>query len=458
MIRVAIPSKGRLMDRTLALLEGAGYRVGDRRRDLFQVDPRNEVEFVFLRPVDIPVYVAGGELDAGVTGEDLVRERGVGLEPRLRLGFGDSRLCLAVADASPITELTDVAGLRVATSFPRLAAELLPGPPPIVELAGSVEASVRLGVADAILDLVETGSTLRAAGLRILGEPLLRSEACLFVGPHVGAAPEYGEQVSTFCRRLEARLLGETYVMLEYDVPRRAALRRRARSTPGIESPTVARLEREDWFSVRSMVRRAEAHALMSELATLGAKAIVLTRVENALEIKDTEQLERRRSRLLAVPGRSPSALHAVDHEGFELTGLARVHDALGQLGDQPMVHSTLVAAHSACVGVSPSDFIVSRKAHGAAVVLLGAGQRAQRVARRAGPPGRGRVPRRRRRRRCGVHLVGRGGARAEDRGPRLRPRAGTGTTPHRRPSAAGTGRHGSWPQPAGLTLPGPPG
>jgi ATP phosphoribosyltransferase len=284
MIRVAIPSKGRLMDRTLALLAGAGYRVGDRRRDLFQVDPRNGVEFVFLRPVDIPVYVAGGELDAGVTGEDLVRERGIDLEPRLRLGFGDSRLCVAVAEAAKAETVADVAGLRVATSFPRLAAELLPGPPEIVELAGSVEASVRLGVADAVLDLVETGSTLRAAGLRVLGEPLLRSEACLFVGPHTRLAGTDEDQVQTFCRRLEGRLLGETYVMLEYDV-HGDLLVAACSLTPGIESPTVARLEREDWFSVRSMVLRAEAHALMSGLATLGAKAIVLTRVENALEI-----------------------------------------------------------------------------------------------------------------------------------------------------------------------------
>jgi ATP phosphoribosyltransferase len=283
-IRVAVPSKGRLLDRTLALLEGAGYRVGDRRRDLFQLDPRNGVEFVFLRPVDIPVYVAGGEVDAGVTGEDLVRERGIDLSPALRLGFGDSRLCVAVPEAAGITSLDDVAGLRVATSFPRLAAELLPGPPRIVELAGSVEASVRLGVADAVLDLVETGSTLRAAGLRILGDPLLESEACLFVGPHTDESPASQDAVATFCRRLEGRLLGETYVMLEYDV--HGDLVARACSlTPGIESPTVARLEREDWFSVRSMVRRADAHALMSELATLGAKAIVLTRVENALEI-----------------------------------------------------------------------------------------------------------------------------------------------------------------------------
>jgi ATP phosphoribosyltransferase len=283
-IRVAVPSKGRLLDRTLALLEGAGYRVGDRRRDLFQLDPRNGVEFVFLRPVDIPVYVAGGEVDAGVTGEDLVRERGIALSPALRLGFGDSRLCVAVPDGAGITSLADVAGLRVATSFPRLAAELLPGPPTIVELAGSVEASVRLGVADAVLDLVETGSTLRAAGLRILGDPLLRSEACLFVGPHTDESRASQDAVATFCRRLEGRLLGETYVMLEYDV--HGDLVARACSlTPGIESPTVARLEREDWFSVRSMVRRADAHALMSELAMLGAKAIVLTRVENALEI-----------------------------------------------------------------------------------------------------------------------------------------------------------------------------
>jgi ATP phosphoribosyltransferase len=273
------------MDRTLALLAGAGYRVGDRRRDLFQLDPRNGVEFVFLRPVDIPVYVAGGELDAGVTGEDLVRERGIDLSPRLRLGFGDARLCVAVAEESNVRELADVAGLRVATSFPRLAAELLPGPPAIVELAGSVEASVRLGVADAVLDLVETGSTLRAAGLRVLGEPLLRSEACLFVGSHTRVGPGCDQRVVELCRRLEGRLLGETYVMLEYDVHGDLLVDACA-LTPGIESPTVARLERADWFSVRSMVKRVDAHDLMGRLAVLGAKAIVLTRVENALEIQ----------------------------------------------------------------------------------------------------------------------------------------------------------------------------
>ena len=284
MIRVALPSKGRLMERCLALLSGAGYNVGDRRRDLFSVDPHNQVEFVFLRAVDIPVYVAGGELDAGVTGEDLVRERGVDLSPYLRLGFGDSRLCLAVPDASPVTDVAATEGLRVATSFPRLAAELLPGPPRIVELAGSVEASVRLGVADAVLDLVETGSTLRAAGLRVVGEPLLRSTASLFVGPHVDTDPDHAAAVAAFARRLEGRLLGEAYVMLEYDV-HGDLLAQACSLTPGIESPTVARLERADWFSVRSMVRRVEAHALMGFLAELGAKALVLTRVENALEI-----------------------------------------------------------------------------------------------------------------------------------------------------------------------------
>jgi ATP phosphoribosyltransferase len=285
-IRVALPSKGRLMERTVALLEGAGYRVGERRRDLFALDPRNGVEFVFLRPVDIPVYVAGGDVDAGVTGEDLVRERAVDLAPSLRLGFGDSRLCLAVPEASPVIDVAGAAGLRVATSFPRLATELLPGPPTIVELAGSVEASVRLGVADAVLDLVETGSTLRAAGLRVVGDPLLHSQACLFVGPHVHANRTGVVAVDELIRRLHGRILGESYVMLEYDV-HGDLLADACALTPGVESPTITRLERADWFAVRSMVARVDAHALMSQLAALGAKAIVLTRVENALEIHD---------------------------------------------------------------------------------------------------------------------------------------------------------------------------
>ena len=286
MIRVAIPSKGRLMDRTLALLAGAGYRVGDRRRDLFQIDPANDVEFVFLRPVDIPVYVAGGELDAGVTGEDLVRERGIDLEPRLRLGFGTSRLCVAVPETSPARTLDDVASLRVATSFPRLAAELLPGPPAIVELAGSVEASVRLGVADAVLDLVETGSTLRAAGLRIVGDrpaalrglPVRRPPhpfraRVRRAGAHVLPAhrgPPAGRGVRDDRVRRPRR-------------PARRGVRPHARHRVTDRGPPGAG---ELVLGAVDGAPGRAAHSLMSELAALGAKAIVLTQVENALEIQ----------------------------------------------------------------------------------------------------------------------------------------------------------------------------
>jgi ATP phosphoribosyltransferase len=281
-IRVAVPSKGRLLDPTLALLAGAGYRAADRKRGLFVVDPLNDVEFVFLRPIDIPVYVAGGELDAGITGEDLVLERDIELPAVLDLDFGQSRLCVAVPDDSPATTHADLAGLRVATSFPRIAQRMLPGPPVIVELAGSVEAAVRLGVADAILDVVDTGSTLLEAGLRVVGDPLLESTVRVFVRPDVVD----DERIIDFRRRLQGRLLGQAFVMLEYDV-HGDLLEQACALTPGIESPTVARLERDNWFAVRSMVPRAHANAVMSALAELGAKAIVLTKVENALEIHD---------------------------------------------------------------------------------------------------------------------------------------------------------------------------
>jgi ATP phosphoribosyltransferase len=280
-IRVAIPSKGRLGDPTVALLEGAGYRIAGRDRGLFVVDAANDVEFVFLRPVDIPVYVAGGELDMGVTGDDLVRERGLELPSMLDFDFGASRLCLAVPEDAPVDTVDDVAGWRVATSFPHLAAALLPGIS-VVELSGSVEASVRLGVADAVLDLVDTGTTLRAAGLRVVGGPLLDSKVRLFVRPDA----EREERVVNFAKRLQGRLIGQSFVMLEYDV-HGDLLADACALTPGIESPTVARLERDNWFAVRSMAPRREAPAVMSALATLGAKAIVSTRVENALEIHD---------------------------------------------------------------------------------------------------------------------------------------------------------------------------
>ena len=274
MLRIAVPNKGSLAESAGEMLREAGYRQRRDTRELVLADPQNGVEFFFLRPRDIAVYVGSGTLDVGITGRDLLLDSGAKAAEVLSLGFGESTFRFA-ARPSVVSSLAQLAGRRVATSYPGLVAGYLEQHgvgADVVRLDGAVESAVQLGVADVVADVVETGSTLKAAGLEVFGEAILRSEAVLV--RRESAVPDGA--VDVLVRRLQGVLVARQYVMMDYDV--RAGLVEQACAiTPGLESPTVSPLHDPDWVAVRAMVRRDAAHQVMDDLYDLGARAILVT-------------------------------------------------------------------------------------------------------------------------------------------------------------------------------------
>jgi ATP phosphoribosyltransferase len=276
MLRVAVPNKGALSERATGMLQEAGYQQRRSSRELVLHDVDNEVEFFFLRPRDIAVYVGSGTLDVGITGRDLLLDSGAEAEEILDLGFGRSTFRFAAAPDS-VTELADLAGRRIATSYPRLVEGYLARlgiTARVVRLDGAVETAVRLGVADVIADVVETGQTLRGAGLALFGDPILRSEAVLIRRREATESAA----VDVLIRRLQGVLVAREYVLMDYDI--RAELVEQACAiTPGLESPTVSPLREQGWTAVRAMVPRSGTNRVMDELYGLGARAIIVTAI-----------------------------------------------------------------------------------------------------------------------------------------------------------------------------------
>ena len=273
MLRIAVPNKGSLSEPATTLLREAGYRTRRTGRELVLVDQPNDVELFFLRPRDIAVYVGQGTVHAGITGRDLLLDSGVEAVEHLALGFARSTFRFA-APAGTMSALADVAGKRIATSYDVLVRGFLASrgiEATTVHLDGAVESSVQLGVADLIADVVETGTTLRAAGLEVFGEPILSSEAVLITTGRYRDEPALAPLV----RRLEGVLRARSYVLIDYDV-RADDLHRATAITPGIESPTVSPLQNPDWVAVRSMVPRKDINRVMDELYEVGARAILV--------------------------------------------------------------------------------------------------------------------------------------------------------------------------------------
>lgn len=276
MLKIALPNKGALSESAAQMLTEAGYRQRRSTRDLVTIDADNDVEFFYLRPRDIAIYVGEGTLDVGVTGRDLLLDSGAHAVEAMQLGFGSSSFRFA-APSGTMSGVDDLRGKRVATSYPGVVNRYLRErdiDAAVVHLDGAVESSVRLGVADAIADVVETGSTLRQAGLEIVGETILESEAVLITP---AGAPE-PRKLDVFKRRLEGVLVARTYVMMDYDI-RVEQVESAVALTPGIESPTVSPLHREGWVAVRSMVPRRAAQQVMDELWQLGARGTLVTDV-----------------------------------------------------------------------------------------------------------------------------------------------------------------------------------
>ncbi len=279
LLRIAVPNKGSLSQSASEILRESGYRQRDDAKQLTLTDAENGVEFFYLRPRDIALYVGEGTLDIGITGRDLLRDSGAKAEEVRGLGFGRSRFRFAGPQGA-FTDLSQLEGLRIATSYVGVVRSFLEErgiEATVVRLDGAVETSIQLGVADVIADVVETGSTLRQAGLETFGETILESEAVLIArSTPISDEPSIAEGFEVFRRRIEGVLVARSYVMMDYDIPSEHVTDA-VRLTPGIESPTVAPLHREGWSAVRAMVPRAGAQRLMDELFEIGARGILLT-------------------------------------------------------------------------------------------------------------------------------------------------------------------------------------
>lgn len=275
MLRVAVPNKGALSEPATEILAEAGYRRRTDPKDLTVIDPLNRVEFFFLRPKDIAIYVGSGDLDFGITGRDLVADSGAPVRERLALGFGSSSFRYAGPAGRNWTP-ADLAGKRIATAYPNLVRKDLAErgiDATVIRLDGAVEISVQLGVADAIADVVGSGRTLGLHDLVAFGEPLCDSEAVL-----IERTDHDGDDRSAARAQLVARVqgvvFGQQYLMLDYDCPR-SVLDKATSITPGLESPTIAPLADPDWVAIRALVPRRGVNEIMDELAAIGAKAIL---------------------------------------------------------------------------------------------------------------------------------------------------------------------------------------
>ena len=279
MLRIAVPNKGALSDSAAEILSEAGYRKRSDPKDLTVIDRTNGVEFFFLRPKDIAIYVGSGELDFGITGRDLAAESGAPVRERLALGFGSSSFRYA-APAGRSWTIADLVGKRIATAYPNLVRKDLVArgiDAEVIRLDGAVEISVQLGVADAIADVVGSGRTLSLHNLVAFGESLCDSEAVLIERDGAGDGSDRAAR-DQLAARVQGVVFGQQYLMLDYDCPR-AVLDAATAITPGLESPTIAPLADPDWVAVRALVPRRDINAIMDQIAAIGAKAILASDV-----------------------------------------------------------------------------------------------------------------------------------------------------------------------------------
>jgi len=277
MLRIAVPNKGTLSETAVQMLHEAGYATRRDPKELIVTDARNDVEFFYLRPRDIATYVGSGALDVGVTGRDLLLDSHSTAVEIDELDFGASTFRFA-GTIGRFTSLSDLEGVRVATSYSALVSDFLAREgvsASVVHLDGAVESAVRLGVADAVADVVETGTTLKKQGLEIFGPVILESQAVLI------AANEQVDGLDTLRRRLQGVMVAHQYVLMDYDLPAQL-LDAASKITPGLESPTVSPLRDSEWLAVRVMVPRNDTNQVMDALYELGARAILVSAIHAA--------------------------------------------------------------------------------------------------------------------------------------------------------------------------------
>lgn len=281
MLRLALPNKGALSEPAAKLLHEAGYRGRGMAKELVVIDNENDLELFFLRPRDIAVYVGTGTVDVGITGQDMLLDSRTAHEQILALGFARSTFRFA-APTDQQRHLASLDGARIATSYENLVADHLAEHginAQVIHLDGAVESAVRLGIADVIADVVETGTTLRQAGLAPFGDPIMTSEAVLFSRPGLDLDEPGAHVLDVLVRRLRSVLVARQYVLLDYDIPTEL-LEQAVAITPGFESPTVSSLHGGTWSAVRAMVERQATHRMMDELYEVGARAILVTDIQ----------------------------------------------------------------------------------------------------------------------------------------------------------------------------------
>ena len=280
-MKIALPNKGSLAESSIEILREAGYKQRSDLRDLVLFDNENNIEFYYLRPRDIALYVGNGELDAGITGLDLLLDSKADAEVVLNLGFGKSEFRLATLKGRN-WNYWDLSSKRIATAYPGLVENFLQREnieASVIRLDGAVETSIKLGVADAIADVVSSGNTLRQAGLEIFGDALLQSEAVLIKRNGAYQDQSKTKELETLLRRLQGVVIARQYVLLDYDI-RKEHLAQACLLTPGLESPTISPLAKEEWVAVRAMVLRKETNKIMDELWNIGARGILVTDIQ----------------------------------------------------------------------------------------------------------------------------------------------------------------------------------
>ena len=274
LLRIAVPNKGALAEAAAGMLRAAGYRQRTDTKELTLIDSDHGVEFYYLRPRDIAVYIGRGDLDVGITGRDMLLDSAAEATEVMPLGFGGSRFRFAAVGGSTMG-VADLEGKRIATSYPGLLQEFLSKEgvaAELVKLDGAVESAIRLGVADVVADVVDTGTTLRKAGLELFGDAICTSEAVLI--KRKGSDLPVG--IEGLQTRLQSVLVAQNYLMMDYNVAQED-LDATIALAPGVEGPTVSTLAKEGWCAVRVLVPREGAHRLMDRLYEAGARGILLT-------------------------------------------------------------------------------------------------------------------------------------------------------------------------------------
>ena len=279
MLKIAIPNKGSLAEGAMKLIREAGYKCKKSGKELVCSDPTNNVEFVFLRPKDIATYVASGVFSFGITGRDITADSENDVVEMMALGFGKASFRYIIPGNEHFEGFQQFEGKRIACSYPHLVKTHLASEgvnAEIVPLSGAVEISIHLGIADAAADVVETGTTIKQAGLKTVGDTIMKSEAVLI---SKCATVVEREEAALFLRRLEGIIIARQYVMVEYDIPV-AKLDKACELSPGLESPTIAPLHDPEWRSVKVMTKSSGINDVMDELSDLGAGAIIVSAIK----------------------------------------------------------------------------------------------------------------------------------------------------------------------------------